>query len=95
MADEPMVQGAGRQSSRERVVQDAEENWAAHELSGQTLTRRETEIVRLVSQGLANKVIARELGVREGTVKIHLHSVFRKLRISSRADLILTRIENS
>jgi two-component system nitrate/nitrite response regulator NarL len=71
-------------------VQDAEKGWAAPALPVQSLTRRETEVVRLVSQGLANKVIARELGVREGTVKIHLHSVFRKLRISSRNDLILS-----
>jgi DNA-binding NarL/FixJ family response regulator len=75
-------------------VQNAEESWAAYPVAAQALTRRETEIVRLVSQGLANKVIARELGVREGTVKIHLHSVFRKLRISSRADLILSMTEN-
>jgi two-component system, NarL family, nitrate/nitrite response regulator NarL len=71
------------------------DDWAAYPVAVKALTRRETEIVRLVSQGLANKVIARELGVREGTVKIHLHSVFRKLRISSRADLILSRIANS
>ncbi len=76
-------------------MEDVEEDWAARPIAVQTLTRRETEIVRLVSQGLANKVIARELGVREGTVKIHLHSVFRKLRISSRADLILRRVANS
>jgi len=90
-----VTEGAGCQFDKERVLQNADEDWAGHSVSGPTLTRRETEIVRLVSQGLANKVIARELGVREGTVKIHLHSVFRKLRISSRADLILSGIEKS
>jgi DNA-binding NarL/FixJ family response regulator len=95
MPNAPVTEGPGRQFDKERVMQDAEEVWAGHSVGGQTLTRRETEIVRLVSQGLANKVIARELGVREGTVKIHLHSVFRKLRISSRADLILSGIEKS
>jgi DNA-binding NarL/FixJ family response regulator len=75
-------------------VQDAESDWSAYPVAGPTLTKREAEIVRLVSQGFANKVIARELGLREGTVKIHLHSVFRKLRISSRADLIRSKTEN-
>jgi len=57
------------------------------------LTRREAEVVRLVLQGLSNKVVAWQLGVREGTVKIHLHNVFRKLGVSNRAGLILKKIE--
>lgn len=50
-------------------------------------------MVRLVLQGLSNKVVAWQLGVREGTVKIHLHNVFRKLGVSNRAGLILKKIE--
>ena len=56
------------------------------------LTAREREIVRLVSSGLSNKLVARRLGVREGTVKIHLHNVYRKLRIPNRMTLIATGI---
>ena len=63
-------------------------------VAGRTLTRRELEIVRLVSQGLTNRVVAGELGVQEGTVKIHLHSIFRKLRVASRTELILRVISN-
>jgi DNA-binding CsgD family transcriptional regulator len=58
------------------------------------LTRREAEVVGLVSKGLSNKAVAGQLGVREGTVKIHLHNVFRKLGVSSRAGLILRKIES-
>jgi DNA-binding NarL/FixJ family response regulator len=58
-----------------------------------TLTSREAEVVRLVSQGLSNKAVARQLGVQEGTVKIHLHNVFRKLGVSNRTRLILKKIE--
>jgi two-component system, NarL family, nitrate/nitrite response regulator NarL len=54
-----------------------------------TLTKRETAVVRLVSLGLANKSVARELGIEEGTVKIHLHNTFRKLGIRSRMALML------
>ena len=56
------------------------------------LTAREREIVRLVSSGLSNKLVARRLGLREGTVKIHLHNVYRKLRIPNRMTLIATGI---
>ena len=53
------------------------------------LTQRELEITRLVSQGLANKAVAGQLGVQEGTVKLHLHNIYRKLRVSNRVELLL------
>lgn len=60
----------------------------------QALTKREAEVVHLVSQGLSNKVVAGRLGLREGTVKIYLHSIYRKLRVANRAELILSVIAN-
>ncbi|WJI67897.1 MULTISPECIES: response regulator transcription factor [unclassified Mesorhizobium] len=51
------------------------------------LTGRETEIADLVSRGLRNKIIAQRLHVSEGTVKMHLHHVYEKLRLGSRAEL--------
>ncbi|WP_019588592.1 response regulator [Deinococcus apachensis] len=48
------------------------------------LTPRETEILRLVARGRANKEIARELGVEEPTVKTHLTRVLSKLGLASR-----------
>ncbi len=51
------------------------------------LTRRQREIVLLVSEGLSNKEVARRAGLTEGTVKIHLHSIFRKLGIRNRTSL--------
>ena len=58
------------------------------------LTRREVEIAGLVSQGLPNKAVAGQLGIAEGTVKIHLHSIYRKLRVLNRTGLILSAIVN-
>jgi two-component system, NarL family, nitrate/nitrite response regulator NarL len=55
------------------------------------LTERESEIVALVAQGLPNKVVARRLGIREGTVKLHLHNIYRKLSIESRFQLVAGR----
>ena len=51
------------------------------------LTGRESEIADLVSRGLRNKTIAQQLNVSEGTVKMHLHHVYAKLNLGSRAEL--------
>ncbi len=53
------------------------------------LTPREIEIVRMVATGLRNKEIAEKLFIGEGTVKIHLHNIFEKLRVSGRRELTL------
>ena len=53
------------------------------------LTERELETVRLVAAGLSNKRIAAKFGISEGTVKVHLHNVYRKLNVSNRVELTL------
>jgi two-component system nitrate/nitrite response regulator NarP len=53
------------------------------------LSSRERAVAALVQRGLRNKEIADELGLTEGTVKVHLHKVFDKLGVRSRTDLIL------
>jgi DNA-binding NarL/FixJ family response regulator len=54
-----------------------------------TLTPRETDVVRLVAQGRRNKEIGRDLGISEGTVKMHLHNLYEKLDVSSRTELAI------
>jgi DNA-binding NarL/FixJ family response regulator len=61
---------------------------AAQELA-RVLTSREIDVMRLIAAGLANAEIARRLVVAEGTVKTHLHSVYRKLKVDGRAGLML------
>ena len=51
------------------------------------LTPREREIALQVCAGLSNKHISRQLNLREGTVKIHLHHIYEKLAICNRAQL--------
>ena len=53
------------------------------------LTRREADIASLVSRGLPNKQVARELHMTEGTVKMHLHHIYEKLHLRSRTELAL------
>jgi DNA-binding NarL/FixJ family response regulator len=52
------------------------------------LTRREREVMSLVQQGLSNKAIAAELGTSFSTATTHVRNIFRKLRISSRSELL-------
>jgi len=54
-----------------------------------TLTDRELEIAGLIRAGLRNREIAARCGLTEGTVKVHLHSIFQKLGIKSRSELII------
>ena len=58
------------------------------------LTPRETDVVRCVAQGRRNKEIARELGISEGTVKMHLHNLYEKLSVGSRTELALLALEH-
>jgi DNA-binding NarL/FixJ family response regulator len=52
-----------------------------------TLTERERQIMHLVSEGLSNKQVARQLNVCEGTIKVHLHHIYEKLAIRNRTAL--------
>jgi two-component system nitrate/nitrite response regulator NarL len=56
-----------------------------------SLTSREADIAHLISQGLRNKDIARELHMSEGTVKMHLHHIYKKLHLDGRMQLALSR----
>jgi DNA-binding NarL/FixJ family response regulator len=58
----------------------------------ETLTAREHEIVRGVRQGLTNKQIATQLGISEKTVKTYLSTIFRKLRVGRRVQLLRTSL---
>lgn len=53
------------------------------------LTPREADVLRLVRQGLANKQIARRLGISERTVKAHLTSVFQRIGVPDRTQAAL------
>jgi two-component system, NarL family, response regulator LiaR len=55
----------------------------------EALTGRETEVLKLVARGLANKQVARELFVEEKTVKAHVSGILRKLGVSSRTQAAL------
>ena len=52
------------------------------------LTPRELDLVRMVARGLRNREIAERLSITEGTVKVHLHNIYDKLRLNGRLALL-------
>lgn len=58
------------------------------------LTPRETEILGLLTEGQSNKVIARNLGISDGTVKLHVKAILRKLNIHSRVEAAVLAVEH-
>ena len=53
------------------------------------LTAREVDVLNLLSNGSSNKVIARELGISEATVKVHVKAILRKTRARNRTEVAL------
>jgi two-component system, NarL family, nitrate/nitrite response regulator NarL len=53
------------------------------------LTPRELELAGLVVSGLRNREIATQLGISEGTAKLHLYNVYKKLGVANRVELVL------
>jgi DNA-binding NarL/FixJ family response regulator len=63
--------------------------------SESALTRREEEVVRLVTEGLTNKDISVQLNLSEHTVRNYLYRIFEKVGISSRIELVLRSLNNA
>lgn len=59
-----------------------------------TLTEREREVVVLIGEGLQNRSIAEQLSITETTVRHHLTSVFAKLGVSNRLELVIYAYRN-
>jgi len=57
--------------------------------AGETLTAREREVVVMISQGLSNKRIARDLEISPETVKSHVKRIFLKLSVGTRTEAVV------
>jgi DNA-binding NarL/FixJ family response regulator len=73
-------------SSQESIGELPGDSEPAH---GSEVTRRELEVLASLVRGKSNKAIARELDIREGTVKIHVRSLLKKLNATNRTQLAL------
>ncbi|MCC2980037.1 response regulator [Sphingomonas sp. IC4-52] len=77
------------QETLQRAMELVQSPTAAKRDPLQGLSDRERAIAALVQRGLRNKEVAAELGLTEGTVKVHLHKIFDKVNVRSRTELIL------
>jgi len=80
-----IVQGNGPRTGQETTPSDA---------PFADLTPRELEILEYVASGLSNKMIARELNITDGTVKLHVKAILRKLGLHSRVEAAVLAVEN-
>jgi two-component system, NarL family, nitrate/nitrite response regulator NarL len=90
---------AGHQWFEQRAVGDAMDKLVRREAANKEisalLSRREIDVARAVAKGLRNREIAEKLGIAEGTVKLHLHTIYTKLRVDGRTALVVKLNEKS
>lgn len=85
-----LVQAGGKYLPTEALVRSGSKDklpsarGSASTLDSLGLTARQIAVLRLIANGASNKVICRELGLAERTVKAHITAVFRALKVSSR-----------
>ena len=75
-------------SSPATSVAAGDSSWAAAPVPG--LTPRQAEVLNLLARGMPNKTIARELGLSEATVKVHLLAIFRVLQARNRTEAVVS-----
>ena len=57
------------------------------------LSEREEQILKGLVKGLSNKIIARKLDIAEATVKVHMKSILRKIRVANRTQAAVWALE--
>jgi len=71
----------------ERASERLRERHAEIAKVSEILSPREIEIMLKVAEGLSNKEVGRKLNISEGTVKMHLHSIYQKIQVTNRTSL--------
>jgi DNA-binding NarL/FixJ family response regulator len=82
---------AGQKWLAHDLVERASKRLREHHLEiakvSDVLSPREIEIMLKVAEGLSNKEVGRQLNISEGTVKMHLHSIYQKIQVTNRTSL--------
>jgi two-component system nitrate/nitrite response regulator NarL len=103
MEPEEMLDKLGQLSQGQVVMDDTVANLLANLLKkgdhpllpeDANLTEREIETLQLLAEGLNNKLIARRLAISDGTVKVHIKNILRKLKVRSRLEAAVWAINN-
>lgn len=83
---ETLTQREAMGASTPAARSHAHDGVSAHELG---LTDRQVQVLSHILQGKPNKLICRELGLAEGTVKIHVAAILRTLKVSTRTQAVI------
>ncbi len=67
----------------------------APSIENSSLTKREFEILTLLAEGMSNKLIARELDISNGTVKVHMKNLLRKINVHSRLEAAIWALNHN
>ncbi len=103
MEPEQMVEALKAVAAGRLIVSDSLTHLLAEALREQNrpqdpqeagLTEQEVRILELIAGGLSNKVIGRELDIAEGTVKVHVKHILRKLALHSRVEAAVWAVEH-
>lgn len=103
MEPEAMVEALGEVAGGRVVISDALTHLMAAALRGPALpasvaaaglTEQEVRVLEQLSGGLSNKLIGRELDITEGTVKVHVKHILRKLHLRSRVEAAVWAVEH-
>jgi DNA-binding NarL/FixJ family response regulator len=60
--------------------------------AAETLSDRETEVLKLMAKGVSNKELADQLSITQSTVKTHITSIFQKLNVTTRTEAVTTAL---
>lgn len=88
---EPATSAAPMREGRATDVSATDGRDGAHSMPQlrSVLTERQINVLALLSEGKPNKLISRNLGISEGTVKIHLAAIFRALGVRNRTEAVI------
>jgi FixJ family two-component response regulator len=89
VAKDKLIDAIERAVARSRATREKSGQRTALEALVSTLTPRERQVFEQVARGRMNKLIARDLGTTERTIKAHRQKVMEKLRAESVADIVL------
>lgn len=87
------IEAVLRRSTWQKEAQPKQERTINKNVNIEALTPKEKEVLALVAQGASNQEIADKLFVRDVTVKTHLNSIFKKLKVTNRTQAVLLAMQ--
>ena len=87
------VEAVSRRSKWQQEAQPKKKKTLNKDVNIDALTPKEKEVLALVAKGASNQEIADKLFVRDVTVKTHLNSIFKKLKVTNRTQAVLLAMQ--